>query len=40
MNENQDFEQNWYSGTAEGMNRNGHDSVRLMIWLACYDRSY
>ena len=40
MNENQDFEQIYYSRTAISIHKIGHDSIRLMKWLAYYDRSY
>ena len=31
-NENPDFEQNYFSRTATGIYKTGHDSVRLMKW--------
>ena len=34
-----DFEQDYYSKTTKGIYRNGHDSVRLVKWLAFSDRS-
>ena len=40
MNENPDFEQDHWSRTAEGIFKNGHDSVGLIKWLIYYDRSY
>ena len=40
MNENPNFEQNYCSRTAKGMCRLGHDSIRLMRWMAYYDRYY
>ena len=40
MNENQDFEQNYYSRTAIGTYKTGHDSIRLLEWLAYYDRLF
>ena len=40
MLENPDFEQDVYSRTAEGLYKVGHDSIRLMKWLAFYDRSH
>ena len=40
MLENLDFEQNYWSRTAEGIFEIGHDSIRLMKWLAYYDGSY
>ena len=39
MLENLDFEQRYWSRTAEGIHKIGHDSVRLMKWLIYYDRS-
>ena len=39
MLENQDFEQNYWSRTAEGVYKIGHDSIRLMKWICYYDRS-
>ena len=40
MYENTDFEQDYSSRTAQGIYKIGHDSIRLMKWLAYYDRSY
>ena len=40
MLENPDFEQNHYSITSTGIYRIAHDSIRLMKWICCYDRSY
>ena len=40
MLENPDFERNYWSRTAEGFQRNGLDSFRLMKWFIYYDRSY
>ena len=40
MLESPDFEQNYYARTAIGLYKNGLDSIRLMNWLALYDRSY
>ena len=37
---NPDFEQNYWSRTASGIYRIGHDSIRLMKWICYYDRSY
>ena len=34
MIENLDFEQDCYSRTAESINKIGHDSIRLLKWLA------
>ena len=38
--ENPNFEQNFWSRTAEGIYKIGHDSIRLMKWICYYDRSY
>ena len=38
--ENPDFEQEYWSRTAEGIYKNGHDSIRLMKWICYYDRSF
>ena len=40
MLENVDFEQDFWSRTAEGLYKIGHDSIRLMKQLVFYDRSY
>ena len=40
MLENPDFEPNYYSRTATGIYKIGHDSVRIMKWLTYYVRSY
>ena len=40
MIENPDFEQSYWSTTSAGIYEIGHDSVRLMKWLAFYDRFY
>ena len=40
MQENFDFEQDYWSRTAEGVYKIGHDSIRLMKWICYYDRSY
>ena len=40
MLENPDFEQDYWSRTAIGRYKIGHDSVRLLKWLAYYDKSY
>ena len=37
---NPDFEQNYWSKTASGIYKIGHDSIRLMKWICYYDRSY
>ena len=39
MLENSDFEQNYWSRTATGIHKIGHDSTRLMKWICYYDRS-
>ena len=35
MLENSDLEQNYWSRTATGIHKIGHDSFRLRIWI-CY----
>ena len=40
MLENSDYEQNCWSKTATGVYKVGHDSIRLMKWICCYDRTY
>ena len=37
---NPDFEQNYWSRTAKGIYKIGHDSIRLMKWICYSDRSY
>ena len=37
---NPDFEQNYWSRTATGIYKIGHDSIRLIKWIGYYDRSY
>ena len=37
---NPDFEQNYWSRTAQGVYKMGHDSIRLMKWICYYDRSF
>ena len=39
MLENTDFDQDYWSRTAIGIFKNGHDSIRFMKWLFYYDRS-
>ena len=34
-----DFEQNYWSRTAEGIYKIAHDSIRLMKWICYCDRS-
>ena len=38
--ENSDFEQDYWSRTAEGVYKIGHDNIRLMKWICYYDRSF
>ena len=40
MLKNPDFEQNYWSRTATGIYKIGHDSIRLMKWICYYDRLY
>ena len=40
MIKNLDFEQNYWSRTAKGIYKIGHDSIRLMKFICYYDRSY
>ena len=40
MLENRNFEQNYWSRTAIGIYKIGHDSIRLMKWICYYDRSF
>ena len=40
MIENPDFEQGYWSRTAIGIYKMGHDTIRLMKSLAYYDRFY
>ena len=40
MLENSDFEQDYWSRTAESVYKIGHDSIRLMKRICYYDRSY
>ena len=40
MLENSNFEQHYYSRTATGIYKTGHDSIKVMKWLAYYDRFY
>ena len=35
-----DFEQDYWSRTAEGIYKIRHDSIRILKWLFYYDRSY
>ena len=38
--QNSDFEQDYWSRTADGIYKIGHDSIRLMKFICYYDRSY
>ena len=40
MLEYANFEPDYYSRTSTGIYKSGHNSIRLLKWLACYDRSY
>ena len=40
MLENLNFEQDYWSRTATGIYRIGHDSIRLMKWIGYCDRSF
>ena len=40
MLKNPYFEQDFWSRTAIVINKIGYESIRLMKWLAYYDRSY
>ena len=40
MIKNPSFEQNYWSRTAKGIYKIGHDSIRLVKWICYYDRSY
>ena len=40
MIKNPDFEQNYWSRTAIGIYKVGHDSIRLIKFMCYYDRSY
>ena len=40
MIKNPNFEQNYWSRTAAGIYKIGHDSIRLMKWICYHDRSY
>ena len=37
---NPDIEQDYWSRTATGIYKIGHDSIKLMKWICYYDRSY
>ena len=40
MLKNPDFEQDYWSRTAKGIYKIGHDSIRLMKWICYYDKSF
>ena len=40
MSQKLDFEKNYWSRSAIGVYKIGDQSIRLMKWLAFYDRSY
>ena len=40
MLENPDFDQEYWSRTATGIHKIGHDSIKIMRWLIYYDISY
>ena len=40
MLEKSDFEQDYWSRTATGIYKIGHDGIRLLKWICYYDRSY
>ena len=40
MLESPNFGQNYWSRTAIGIFKIGHDSIRLMKWICYYDGSY
>ena len=40
MLKNPDLEQKYWSRTAAGIYKIGHDSIKLMKWICYYDRSY
>ena len=40
MLKNPDFEQDYWSRTAVGIYKIGHDGIRLMKWCCYYDRSF
>ena len=40
MLENSDFEQDYWSRTAQGVYKIGHDTIRIMKWICYYDRSF
>ena len=40
MKKNPNFEQKYLSRTAEGIYKTGHDRIRLMKWMAFYQRYF
>ena len=40
MIDNQDFEQDYWSRTAKGMYKIGHDIVRILKWICYHDTSH
>ena len=40
MLKNSDFQQNYWSKTARGVYKMGHDCKRLLKWICYHDRSY
>ena len=40
MLKNPNSQQNKYSINSTGRYKIGHDCIRLMKWICCYDRSY
>ena len=40
MLQHPDYEQDFWSRTAEGIHKIGRGSIRLMKWLIYFDRSY
>ena len=40
MIKNSDFEQDYWSRTAQGVYKIGHDSIRLMKWICYHDRTF
>ena len=40
MLENSDSEQDYWSRTAQGVYKIGHDTIRIMKWICYYDRSF
>ena len=40
MLENPNFEENYWSRTAQGVYKIGHNNIGLMKWICYYDRSF